>query len=79
MWQSRIKKLEKAIAEIKTLQGILPICSICKKIRNDEGYYEQIEAYIHKHTGVDFSHTICHPCMKKHYPEEYENVVLKKS
>ncbi len=73
-----IEKLEKAIAEVKTLRGILPICSFCKNIRNDEGYYEQIEGYIHKHSGVDFSHTICPTCMEKHYPEEFQNIVLKK-
>jgi PAS domain S-box-containing protein len=72
-----IEKLQKALAEIKTLRGILPICSICKNIRNDEGYYEQIESYIHKHTGVDFSHTICDQCMKEHYPQEYKSIVLK--
>lgn len=72
-----IEKLEKALAEIKTLQGILPICSICKNVRNDEGYYEKIESYIHKHSGVDFSHTICPICLKKHYPEEYEILASK--
>ena len=71
-------KLQKAFDEIKVLRGILPICSFCKNIRNDQGYYEQIEGYIHKHSGVDFSHTICPLCMKKHYPEEYESIVLKK-
>lgn len=67
-----IKKLQAALDEVKALRGILPICLHCKAIRNDEGYYEQIEAYIHKNSGVDFSHTICPACMKKHYPEEYE-------
>ncbi|MCP3927746.1 MAG: PAS domain S-box protein, partial [Bacteroidetes bacterium] len=60
---------KKAEEEIKILRDILPICSFCKNIRNDEGYYEQIEGYIHKHSGVDFSHTICPQCMEKHYPE----------
>ena len=60
---------KKAEEEIKTLIGILPICSFCKNIRNDEGYYQQIEEYIHEHSGVDFSHTVCPDCMKKHYPE----------
>ncbi len=73
-----IEKLEKALSEIKTLQGILPICSFCKNIRNDEGYYEQIETYIHKHSGVDFSHTICPHCLKEHYPDEYEQLLLNK-
>lgn len=72
-----IKKLEKSITEIKTLQGILPICSFCKNIRNDEGYYEQIEGYIHKHSGVDFSHTICPTCAKEHYPKEYASIMKK--
>ncbi|GAB6147316.1 ABC transporter substrate-binding protein [Desulfocicer niacini] len=70
-------ELRQALSEIKTLQGILPICSFCKNIRNDEGYYEQIEGYIHKHSGVDFSHTICPTCMKKHYPEEYASIMKK--
>ncbi len=67
-----ITELRKAISEIKTLRGILPICSFCKNIRNDEGYYEQIEAYIHHHSGVDFSHTICPKCLKQHYPREHK-------
>lgn len=73
-----IGKLQKSLEEIQTLRGILPICSFCKKIRNDEGYYEQIESYFHKHTGVDFSHTFCPTCMKEHYPEEYASIMQKK-
>jgi len=73
------EKTEKALLEVKQLKGMLPICSFCKNIRNDEGYYEQIENYIHKHTGVDFSHTICNTCMKEHYPEEYESIMKDKS
>jgi PAS domain S-box-containing protein len=60
---------KEAEEEIRNLRDILPICSYCKNIRNDEGYYEQIEAYIRKHSGVDLSHTICPDCMKEHYPE----------
>lgn len=71
------KELNTALSEIKTLRGILPICSFCKSIRNDDGYYERIEKYIRKHSEVDFSHTICPACMEKHYPEEYENIRLK--
>ena len=73
-----IKKLQVTLDELKILRGILPICSFCKNIRNDEGYYEQIEGYIHKHSGVDFSHTICPDCMKKHYPEEHDSIMQKK-
>lgn len=76
--EALILKLEKAIREIQTLRGIIPICSFCKNIRNDEGYYEQIEGYIHKHSGADFSHTICPTCMEKHYPEEFQDIVSEK-
>ncbi|MCI5221431.1 MAG: PAS domain S-box protein [Candidatus Electrothrix sp. AR4] len=69
-----IKELRSALSEIQVLRGILPICSFCKNIRNDDGYYEQIEGYIHKHSGVDFSHTVCPTCMKEHYPEEYKSM-----
>lgn len=72
-----IAELQTALEEIKTLQGILPICSFCKDIRNDEGYWERVDAYITRHTDVDFSHGICPPCLKKHYPEEYEGIMGK--
>ncbi|MBU0479596.1 MAG: PAS domain S-box protein [Proteobacteria bacterium] len=65
-----IGELRQALAEISTLRGILPICCFCKNVRNDSGYYEQIESYIHKHSGVDFSHTICPACMEKYYPDK---------
>jgi PAS domain S-box-containing protein len=61
--------LQKAIAEIKTLRGILPICSICKQIRDDKGYWKQIETYIREHSEADISHGICPACARKHYPD----------
>ena len=64
-----IKELQDALTEIKTLRGILPLCSFCKKIRNDTGYWEQVDVYIHEHTEADISHGICPECMKEHYPE----------
>jgi len=64
-----ISSLQKAIEEIKTLKGIVPICCHCKKIRDDEGYWEQVEAYVSKHTEAQFSHGICPDCIKKLYPE----------
>ena len=64
----RNMELSEALAEIKTLRGILPICSYCKQIRNDEGYYEQIESYLAHNSEVDFSHTICPDCAEKHFP-----------
>jgi len=64
-----VDALEKTLNEVKTLRGILPICSFCKKIRNDKGYWDQVEVYIRDHTDVDFSHGVCPDCMEKHYPE----------
>ena len=64
-----ILELRNAIGEIKNLRGILPICSHCKKIRDDKGYWNQIEAYIQKHSEADLSHSICPDCARKHYPE----------
>jgi|GEM_PF-2991804 len=63
-----IEKLRNALTEVKTLSGLLPICSHCKKIRDDQGYWNQIEAYIHKHSGTEFSHGICPDCARKYYP-----------
>jgi hypothetical protein len=64
---SLIHELKKAMSEIKTLQGILPICSYCKKIRDDKGYWKQVEYYIHEHTGAKFSHGICKECAEKYF------------
>jgi PAS domain S-box-containing protein len=63
-----IKDLQKALAEIKQLSGLLPICSGCKKIRDDKGYWNQIEAYISDHSEATFSHGLCPDCLKKLYP-----------
>jgi hypothetical protein len=62
-------KLLKALKEIKTLSGFLPICASCKKIRDDKGYWNQIEAYIQQHSDAQFSHAICPACAKKLYPD----------
>ena len=67
--QKLITELQNALAEVKTLRGILPICSYCKKIRDDKGYWEQVENYIYKYSGTEFSHGICPDCMSKYYPE----------
>ena len=67
--ESLIAELRKALDEIKTLRGILPLCSFCKKIRNVSGQWENVDTYIHKHSQADVSHGICPDCMKKHYPE----------
>lgn len=61
-------KLRVALAEVKTLRGFIPICAACKKIRDDKGYWNQIEAYISKHTDAQFSHGICPECVTRLYP-----------
>jgi YesN/AraC family two-component response regulator len=63
------KKLQKALDEINTLQGIIPICSSCKKIRDDKGYWEKLENYIAQHSNAEFSHGICPDCARVQYPE----------
>lgn len=63
------KKLQEALEEIKTLRGILPICAHCKKIRDENGCWNQIETYIHTHSGVEFSHGLCPECARKFYPD----------
>jgi len=69
-----IAQLQKALAEVKTLSGFLPICASCKKIRDDKGYWNQIEAYISEHSKAKFSHGICPECSEKLYPELYKNL-----
>ncbi len=64
-----IVRLQDALAKVKTLSGMLPLCSYCKNIRDDEGYWNQIEAYIAKHSDAEFSHSICPDCAEKHFPE----------
>jgi hypothetical protein len=57
--------LQKALSEVKTLSGLLPICAGCKKIRNDTGYWQQIEEYIEKHSDAQFTHGYCQHCAEK--------------
>jgi len=63
------KELQAALSKVKTLSGLLPICANCKRIRDDKGYWSQVEAYIGKHTEAEFSHSICPECIKSLYPE----------
>jgi PAS domain S-box-containing protein len=63
-----IAELQEALAKVKTLRGLLPICANCKKIRDDQGYWHSVEVYVRDHSEADFSHGICPECMKKLYP-----------
>jgi DNA-binding NarL/FixJ family response regulator len=65
----RTRELEKALSEIKTLKGLLPICAACKKVRDDQGYWEQIEVYVEARSEAEFSHSICPECAEKLYPD----------
>jgi len=64
-----LSELKDALSKVKTLGGLLPICSYCKKIRDDSGYYQQLESYIRDRTEADFSHGICPECAEEHFPE----------
>jgi hypothetical protein len=67
---SRLEKdLTQAMNEIKTLRGIIPICSNCKKIRDDGGYWQQVESYVREHSDAEFTHSICPDCVETLYPE----------
>jgi PAS domain S-box-containing protein len=68
-----IHDLQEALANVKSLSGLLPICASCKKIRDDKGYWSQVESYIQKHSEARFSHGMCPDCLKKWYPDLVEN------
>lgn len=77
--ENLIRKLQEALAEVKTLSGLLPICASCKMIRDDQGYWNQIETYVAAHTEAKFSHSICSTCAHKLYPEIYPEMLKEKS
>ncbi|MBN1327224.1 MAG: response regulator [Candidatus Cloacimonetes bacterium] len=72
-----IQELKSALNQVKQLSGLLPICSNCKKIRDDNGYWTQVEKYLKLHSTVDFSHSICPDCMKILYPKQYKKLKEK--
>ena len=72
MLAAKVQELSQALEQIRTLRGIVPICSNCKKIRDDEGFWQQLEVYVRDHTEAEFSHGICPKCMKTLYPKAYE-------
>jgi nitrogen fixation/metabolism regulation signal transduction histidine kinase len=69
------RKKDAALEQVKVLSGLLPICSACKRVRNDSGYWEQIEVYVHAHSEADFSHGVCPECIQKLYPEYARQLV----
>ena len=67
-----INELSHALKKVKKLTGLLPICASCKKIRDDQGYWQEVETYIHQHSDAQFSHSICPDCRKRLYPGLFE-------
>lgn len=67
------KELQAALDRVKTLEGIIPICSKCKKVRDDEGYWTQVERYVTEHTKAMFSHSLCPDCATKYFPQDIIN------
>ena len=67
--------LDKAEAQRQMLTGLLPICSHCKRIRDDQGYWNQVEAYVSKYSEAEFSHSLCPSCLLEYYPEHAEAII----
>jgi phosphoserine phosphatase RsbU/P len=67
------EELQRALKEVKVLRGLIPICASCKKIRNDGGFWQQLEEYLGEHSEAEFSHGLCQPCIKKLYPGVYQD------
>jgi len=72
--ENRVGELEEALSKIQTLEGILPICSYCKRIRNDREYWEQVESYLSEHIGATFTHGICPECYDSYVKPSIERV-----
>ncbi len=70
----RVQELEEALSRVKTLQGLLPICSYCKKIRNDRNYWQQVEGYLGDHSEIQFSHGICPECYARYVQPELDQL-----
>jgi len=68
------EELTRKMNEIHPLHGVLPICSFCKSIRNEQGEWERIESYIHQRSAATFSHSFCPQCAEKHYPDDYKAI-----
>jgi phosphoserine phosphatase RsbU/P len=65
----KVEELSQALAEVRTLKGIVPICANCKNVRDDQGYWNRVETYLNEHTEADFTHAVCPDCMKRLYPQ----------
>ena len=75
---TRVKELQEALDQIETLEGILPICMYCKKIRNDQNYWQQVESYISQHSQAEFTHGLCPECFEKHIKRPLQGLSSEK-
>ncbi len=73
--EKMVEELRQSIAEINTLNGLLPICAYCKKIRDDKGYWQQVENYVTERSQASFSHSICPECLRHHHPKQAEKLL----
>ena len=74
MLADRVRELEDALARVKQLQGLLPMCSYCRKIRDDRNYWQQVETYVEEHSNAQFTHGICPECREKYVEPELERL-----
>lgn len=75
--EEKTDQLEKALAQVKKLSGLLPLCANCHKIRNDDGYWQDVASYIRKHSEADVTHGVCPDCIKKLYPDIHARLEQK--
>ncbi len=73
--EAKNKELQQALNDIKTLEGLIPICASCKKIKDDDGYWHSVEEYMTEHSDVKFTHGLCNDCIKKLYPEFADEIL----
>lgn len=76
---AKLKKLEDALAQVKQLRGILPICSYCKHVRDDQNYWQQVETYISNHSEAEFSHSVCPDCYEKVVQPQLDKLRTKRA
>jgi hypothetical protein len=72
-----IQDLQKALSEVKTLSGLLPICSVCKNIRDDQGYWNKVETYIGSRSTAEFTHSYCPDCIRKMFPDQADEILAE--
>jgi DNA-binding response OmpR family regulator len=75
----KVDELKQALAEVRTLKGIVPICANCKNVRDDQGYWNRVESYLNEHTEADFTHAVCPDCMKRLYPQFKDDSDVKET